>query len=277
MADSKIGILAILNNLDLTPVPDHFDFSAIVANREKIIALRETLAAIADFSNIIKDVIETSNKNLANNCQRFQQILATNIPQQTWSQVAAAAKTNPVEQMPREAIQPREQVPRPIPIKFTPAEVAPNVFIPMIKVQSIDQIPAVPIYWIESCKQPVLIINLGGKHMILNGQIGSIIGKNRPLENKKIRDCHHGNKCNNIDNCSFYHNPLFNPHSKDLFRNFTYNSWQYTTEQNSAPVRHIGTRENIAEERLRISPEELRRIMSQSFFSLLLAATVSVQ
>jgi hypothetical protein len=113
-------------------------------------------------------------------------------------------------------------------------------------IDSIDEIPSVPIYWVKNINQFAIRIN----DTILRGNVGNIYNSSSIRSNESTNQtiiCKNKNTCKNLFNnitCKFYHDPmdllkLFtdNKISNEQFekyktkhRNFINTSWLYTDQ-----------------------------------------------
>lgn len=131
----------------------------------------------------------------------------------------------------------------------------------IVEVNSLLDIPEIPLYWVSSLKQ--YAINIGG--MILRGNIGNIYNASMVKKNKNLTGlvyCKNGNSCDKIlygRSCKYYHDPLELQKLKTAglvnndqlenqsnHRNFINTSWMYTEYPEkiaNANMRHFGSRE----------------------------------
>lgn len=129
----------------------------------------------------------------------------------------------------------------------------------IVEVNSLLDIPEMPIYWVSSLKQ--YAVNLGG--MVLRGNIGNIYNASMVSKNKNLSGliyCKNGNSCDKILSgrpCKYYHDPLELQKLKTTglvdqigaqsnSRNFINTSWMYTEypeKLSNANMRHFGSRE----------------------------------
>lgn len=140
----------------------------------------------------------------------------------------------------------------------------PTIPIKIKNVKTLDEIPNMPIYWVQNINQFAMQIN----GIIFRGNIGNIYNKNHIKKNKNVHQtviCTNGNNCKILLNnqiCKFYHDPvdllillnkniidseLFNKYKK-LPRNFINTSWIYTEmppNNNNNSMRHFGSRDTL--------------------------------
>ena len=144
------------------------------------------------------------------------------------------------------------------------ANIAPNVSIKVIPVNSIHDIPRTPIYWINNISQ--FGINING--VLFRGNIGNIYNKSHIRSGNKISQtviCKYGNSCKSIIEgklCKFYHDPhsLLKIYESNLISHKTYNlyklshrnfintSWIHTNIYNNKKninMRHFGSRNTL--------------------------------
>jgi hypothetical protein len=150
-------------------------------------------------------------------------------------------------------------------------QLANDLHVPVKIVKSIDEVPNIPLYWVENINQFAVCIN----GVVLHGNIGNIynhtnIQKNVPVNQTII--CKYGNKCNLLINkkpdskiCKFYHDPvellealnnkiinnkIYNTY-KLLSRNFINTSWIYTElpcNKKNIMIRHFGSKNTLKHE-----------------------------
>jgi hypothetical protein len=142
--------------------------------------------------------------------------------------------------------------------------IAPNIPIKVISVNSLYDIPITPMYWINDICQ--FGINING--VVLRGNIGNIFDKSHIQSGNKISQtiiCKYGNTCKLIMNgklCKFYHDPcdllkiyksglmtrnIYDIY-KSLHRNFINTSWLHTNIYNNKKninMRHFGSRNTL--------------------------------
>lgn len=129
----------------------------------------------------------------------------------------------------------------------------------IIEVDSIQDIPITPIYWIRSVKQ--YGVNIGG--MILRGNIGNIYNSNiinRVNSIHNLTYCKNENSCSKLLSgkiCKYYHDPQQLLQLQDCGidlsnyykpRNFINTSWIYTEypeKKQNANMRHFGSRDSL--------------------------------
>jgi hypothetical protein len=143
-------------------------------------------------------------------------------------------------------------------------KVSPKISVKTISVNSIDDIPDTPLYWINNINQ--FGINING--VLFRGNIGNVFNKSHIQFGDKISQtiiCKYGNMCKTLlygKLCKFYHDPYdllkmyksniisektYNLY-KSLCRNFTNTSWIYTTRNNNKKninMRHFGSRNTL--------------------------------
>lgn len=134
-------------------------------------------------------------------------------------------------------------------------------------VNSINEIPNIPLYWVENIGQYATQIN----GIVFRGNIGNIYNKSdireRRITNQTVI-CAYGNECKNIlseKECAFYHDQLdllelrdagkisaeFFRHCKKKHRNFFNTSWIYTDmphNKKNSMMRHFGSRNVLKHE-----------------------------
>ena len=141
----------------------------------------------------------------------------------------------------------------------------PNDNKKIIEINSIEEIPENPLYWIKPLKQ--YAINIGG--LILRGNIGTIYNNNITKLNKNIPNliyCKDKNTCKKILSgklCKYYHDPqelyylktagLITSNFMELqskSRNFINTSWIYTEypeNSSNSNMRHFGSYDTLVE------------------------------
>lgn len=157
--------------------------------------------------------------------------------------------------------------------KYIPSKtIANNIDINVKIVKNIDEIPNVPIYWVENINQFAVHIN----GVILRGNIGNIYTKKHIQKNVDVNQtiiCRNGNACKNLTEekngivklCKFYHDPMdlleafkekkisletFTKY-KILTRNYINTSWIYTELQHhnkNIMMRHFGSKNTLKHE-----------------------------
>lgn len=142
--------------------------------------------------------------------------------------------------------------------------IAPNISIKAIPVNSLHDIPSTPMYWIKDICQFGININ----DVVLRGNIGNIFDKSHIQSGDKISQtiiCKYGNACKSIMSgklCKFFHDPCdlqkmykiglitlknYNIY-KSLHRNFINTSWLHTNIYNNKKninMRHFGSRNTL--------------------------------
>jgi hypothetical protein len=121
------------------------------------------------------------------------------------------------------------------------------------------------LYYVESANH--FAFKIAG--VFFHGNIGNIYTNERdPL---RVKNCKYRNTCVNKD-CSFYHDPLINPGSKDV-RNFTASSWVYASPhyspKNHKLSRRFGSRENIEVDLPLLTDDEVTRMRDQTVHDVL--------
>ena len=151
------------------------------------------------------------------------------------------------------------------------AEVAPGLRINVVEVESADDIPNIPIYWIRSTHQFGVQIN----GVMLTGNIGSIY-QSFSKSKISVRECM-SEKCKK-KNCRFYHDPNNTTSNRNTIRNFTTASWMYTDSplsRKNMGMRHIGNRNTLTGDlyAMKLAPknskDEISRLLSQVMHDLL--------
>jgi hypothetical protein len=151
------------------------------------------------------------------------------------------------------------------------AEVAPGLRINVVAVNSADEIPNVPIYWIRSTRQFGVQIN----GVMLVGNIGSIY-QSFSKSKMAVRECR-SDMCKK-KNCRFFHDPNKTTSTRNTIRNFTSASWIYTDSPMSRKnmgMRHIGNRNTLTGDlyAMKLAPKnsesEINRLLSQVMHDLL--------
>lgn len=139
----------------------------------------------------------------------------------------------------------------------------PGVMVNVKTVETCDEIPNTPLYWVNSLNQFAVHVN----GIIFRGNIGNIFVKNRDdgESGNFTKNCKHGNKCTfllNNKKCKFYHDPMdvlelyeegkikretFDMY-KNIYKNFNNSSWIYTNDMASAKnkmMRFVGNRNTL--------------------------------
>ncbi len=171
--------------------------------------------------------------------------------------------------------------------------VAPNIDIPAIRVNSIDDMPNNNLYFISELDQFAFKIN----GCIFRGNIGNIVTNSSYYKNgggkkskKSMIECRHGIKCDYLitNSCSFYHDPLDhddfnhtileNRKARGLHhRNFLVQSWLYTPEPLSSKnihMRHIGSRDELSSDIMLLNNAERRKRQDQTMHDILVSLAI---
>ncbi len=122
-------------------------------------------------------------------------------------------------------------------------KVAPGVNINAEVVETLDDIPDTPVYWVNSLKQFALSIN----GTILRGNIGNIYEKHTSTGMHNIKKCRTGCSAKSKKPCKYFHDPL-DQKNRDPIRNFTNSSWLFTTSPKNTKntnLRHVGSRNTL--------------------------------
>lgn len=172
--------------------------------------------------------------------------------------------------------------------------VAPNISIPVIRINSLADLPNSNLYYIKSIGEFAIKIN----GCMFKGNIGNIINnsshyKNNKANRKIVTDCFYGDKCTflNKGTCDFYHDPLdYNDFTENTLnhrkkhnihtRNFLSQSWLYTSEAFSPKnkhLRHIGDKDELSSDIYLINKSEKRRRQSQTMHDILIALSIDNQ
>lgn len=175
--------------------------------------------------------------------------------------------------------------------------VAPDINIPVLYIDTIQDLPNHNIYYITSLGQFAIKIN----DCIFRGNIGNIITNSqhkiddRTNKNLKkiVSECDYGKKCtyisNKSNNCNFYHDPIdyenFNEtilkdrKQKNIhIRNFLVQSWIYTMEpstQKTKHMRHIGSRNDLLSDISIIDNAEKRKLKAQTIHDILVSIAIN--
>lgn len=136
-------------------------------------------------------------------------------------------------------------------------EVVPGIPIRVEKVETIENIPHMPLYWVKTLNQ--FAFNLNG--VVFRGNIGNIYFDRINQEKKhNVYNCSfrvkNKNICNHTVNkkCKYYHDPLTSKsiHSNpECIRNFINSSFLYTNQPKTFKnkyMRHIGNRKTLKED-----------------------------
>jgi len=131
----------------------------------------------------------------------------------------------------------------------TKKKIAPGVEMNVEVVETLEQIPDTPLYWVNSLQQFAISIN----GTILRGNIGNIYEKNTASGMFNIKECRNYEKClKRKRRCKYFHDPLkikkMNAEAKDPIRNFTNSSWLFTSSPKNVKninLRHIGNRNTL--------------------------------
>lgn len=91
--------------------------------------------------------------------------------------------------------------------------------------------------------------------ILIHGNIGNISDRNTD----KLRACRYGSACSDIEKCSYYHDPLIVPGSRDR-RNYTPYSWQYGTNPLN---RRFGSYDKLDSDIKQLTREEIDRFSCQ--------------
>ncbi len=158
--------------------------------------------------------------------------------------------------------------PRTVQYDSPPIQLAPNISVATKVVNSVDEIPNIPLYWVSNIEQYAFKVN----GVVFRGTMGNIYNKNdikkttnKSTKIKQMAVCHHKNNCITVLNngiCEFYHDPLdlltlleaslithatYRKYIK-LRRNFSNTSWIYTDSpqnKNNSAMRHFGSRDTL--------------------------------
>lgn len=120
--------------------------------------------------------------------------------------------------------------------KLQTREVAPNVQLRVLDVQSADNVPDIPLCWVRDTQQFAMKCN----GVFIGGHIGEIYGRSDMAH--RIQPCVRRLLCTKAD-CHYWH-----PRPGEI-RNFTRGSWLYADEpinKKNANMRHYGSRGTLA-------------------------------
>lgn len=116
------------------------------------------------------------------------------------------------------------------------------------------------LYYVENCGH--FAFRIAG-HLFHAG-IGTIF--TTESEPTKIKECMYGNGCNRAD-CTYYHDPLRCPGSKDI-RNYAANSWLYSTPGSAlrqrSNSRNYGSLQYLDSDIQQMKPPDCRRFVEQA-------------
>jgi len=162
-------------------------------------------------------------------------------------------------------------------------KVAPGVEMNVEVVDDLNDIPDTPLYWVNSLQQFALSIN----GTVLRGNIGNVYEKNTALGMFNIKECRNYEKCMmKKRRCKYFHDPLklkkMEAEMKDPIRNFTNNSWLFTTSPKNAKntnLRHIGNRNTLGNDLYlmrydKTYPDEVSTRFYQTMHDLLILLTL---
>lgn len=120
-------------------------------------------------------------------------------------------------------------------------EIVPHVHLNAITVNSPNDVPNIPLFWIRDSNVFALRI---ANHLIF-GDIGEIYTKHTPKQEiTNIALCKHGTLCEDVY-CKYWHPSLGKPQSH---MNFLSSSWIYTSEPfqtRNKLMRHVGNRSTL--------------------------------
>jgi len=252
---------------DLLNGPDYTTINEIEHDKEQIKSVNDVenqLNILLSDIEQLKSLLNTAfNKKTDIFKNKLMSLINSNENKQSWSNIATNAHTR--HQI--DIIQPslNSNIER---------EIAPGVNIQVKSVKTPDLIPNTEIYYIESCNQFAFKLN----NILFRGNVGKIIGKNEVLV--KVIDCVWGPRCNDMENCTYYHDPLYCPGSKDV-RNFSYFSWLYNQENRLNPKaknsRSVGHRDYLKTDLRRMDAIEARSLVAQSMHDILLSMCISTK
>jgi hypothetical protein len=142
-------------------------------------------------------------------------------------------------------------------------DLAPNIKVNARVVESCEDIPNTPLYWVKSLNQFAIHVN----GVVLRGNIGNIYSNHSKNSEygTNIKRCKHQNKCTFLlsgKKCRYYHeiNDVYNLFlqkkiSKNvydvylsMFRNYTNISWLYTNDvfkKQNKMMRFVGSRNTL--------------------------------
>ncbi len=125
-------------------------------------------------------------------------------------------------------------------------EVAAGISVPVRIVETINDIPASNIYYVNELNQ--YAINIAG--IVIRGNLGNIVD----YKTENSAKCEYGINCKSFTNktqCPYYHDPLDYKHHKiskpNNIRNFTTGSWIYSKKKTPRTyfTRHIGSGDRL--------------------------------
>ena len=166
--------------------------------------------------------------------------------------------------------------------------VAPDVRLPVVIIDNINDLPDYNLYYLKEFDQFAIKIN----GHIFRGNIGNIINSNIPNKknNKLLITCMYGKECTHIDKnkCTFYHDVLdYKKYNTTILqerldkqihiRNFQDKSWLYTPEAQNIKnkhMRHIGSRNRLSMDIPLIADIEKNLIKDQLIHDLLVSLSI---
>lgn len=128
---------------------------------------------------------------------------------------------------------------------ITKKKVSPGIYIPVICINNIDELPNFNIYHINDINQFAIKIN----GVVIRGNIGNIYDGSKHISGRRIRHCNNM-LCKTGENkkkCMFYHDPLIFKDKNDI-KNHLSSSWFYTNNsknKKNACMRHVGNRNTL--------------------------------
>lgn len=125
--------------------------------------------------------------------------------------------------------------------------------LPVVRVESPEDIPVHPLYYIEKFKQ--FAINVNG--VILRGNIGNI----EDYQGHKTARCEYGSCCKSLQNCKYYHDPTdYKDNYVEQVRNFTVGSFIFTRNNNPKTyyARHIGSLDTLEQDIAKLKTRQFR-------------------
>jgi hypothetical protein len=108
--------------------------------------------------------------------------------------------------------------------------------------------------------------------LFLHGSIGIIYDSTRELT--KIKYCQYGSRCININTCTYYHDPLEFPGSRDV-KNFAATSFLYNGTNDRRGGRRIGSRDRFDADILQVQPEDIKTYLDQVAHDFFCAVLIS--
>lgn len=136
-------------------------------------------------------------------------------------------------------------------------EITKHTKLPVVRVETPEDIPVHPLYYVESMKQFAVSIN----GIILRGNIGNI----EEYQSEKTARCEYGKECKCLTTgCKYYHDPKDYIDKKipiiHQLRNFTTGSFLYTRNLNSKTyyARHIGSLNTLEIDIARLKKRQFR-------------------